>query len=217
MVATLTFTAPATLPAGEIVATDIAAELYMSRYAGEFYEWVRGAVIKMSPASLKHDALTLYLRYLLDIYFEFNAIGQAVSAPFVMRLEATHSFREPDVQVILNDNPGQLTDTAMIGPADVCIEVVSPESTARDYGDKFKEYETAGVREYWIIDPLRRDARFYQRQANELYTAIQTDERGDYQTALLPKLVLSVPTLWQDPLPTRRETMNAMEILFKAD
>ncbi|HEX3049258.1 MAG TPA: Uma2 family endonuclease [Aggregatilineaceae bacterium] len=217
MVATLTFTAPATLPAGEIVATDISVEMYMSHYAGEFHEWVRGAVIRMSPASLKHDALTLYLRYLLDIYFEFNPIGRAVSAPFVMRLDATRSFREPDVQIILNDNPGQLTDTAMIGPADICIEVVSPESTARDYGDKFKEYETAGVREYWIIDPLRRDTHFYQRQANELYTAVQPDENGDYRTGLLPKLVVSVATLWQAPLPTRRDTMNTIERLFKAE
>lgn len=217
MVATLTFAAPATLPAGEIVATDIAAEEYLAQYAGEFHEWVRGAVIKMSPATLKHDALTLYLRYMLDIYFEFNPIGQAVSAPFVMRIDSTHSFREPDVQVVLNDNPGQLTDTAMIGPADLCIEVVSPESTARDYGDKFKEYETAGVREYWIIDPLRRDARFYQRQADELYTAIHPNEVGEYRTSLLPGLVVSIPVLWQDQLPTRRETMQTIEKLFKVD
>jgi Uma2 family endonuclease len=217
MVATLTFPAPAILPAGEIVATDVSAETYMTQYAGDFHEWVRGAVIKMSPASLKHDALTLYLRYLLDLYFEFKPIGQAVSAPFVMRLATTGSFREPDVQVILNDNPGQLTDNAMIGPADLCIEVVSPESTARDYGDKFKEYESGGVREYWIIDPLRQDARFYHLQPEGLYAAVQPDENGEYRTSLLPEFVLSVPVFWQEQLPTRRETTQAMNERFKTD
>lgn len=217
MGALLTFSAPATLPAGQIVATDVAAEDYLAQYAGDFHEWVRGAVIKMSPASLQHDALTLYLRYLLDVYFEFNPIGQAVSAPFVMRTEATGSFREPDVQVILRTNPGDLTATAMIGPADLCIEVVSPESTARDYGDKFKEYETAGVREYWIIDPLREDARFYQWQASGLYAAAHPDAHGVYRTALLPGLALAVPTLWRDPLPTRRETMQAVQRQFEAE
>lgn len=92
----------------------------------------------------------------------------------------------------------------MIGLADLCIKVVSPESTARDYGDKCKGYKTAGVHEDWLIDPFRRDARFYHRQADELYTAVQPDENGDYRTALLPNLVLAIPVLWHDQLPTRR-------------
>ncbi len=217
MVGTLTFPAPATLPSGQIVATDITAEAYLARYAGEFHEWVRGVVIKMSPASLKHDALTLYLRLWLDVYFELKPIGRAVSAPFVMRLDATQSFREPDVQVILDDNSGDLTDTAMIGPADVCIEVVSPESTARDYGDKFKEYETAGVREYWIIDPLRRDARFYRQQTGDIFAPAHLDESGAYQTPLLPGLRLHIPTLWQDKLPTRIETVQAVQAMVEGE
>lgn len=214
MTTTLSISAPATLPAGAVIAADVSAEDYLAQYAGTFHEWVRGIVIKMSPASLQHDALTNYLRYLLDIYFELNPLGRAVSAPFVMRLEATRSFREPDVQVILNDNPGRLTDTAMQGPADICIEVVSPESASRDYGDKFVEYETAGVREYWLIDPLRREARFYRRQDNDLYASVLLDASGYYQTPLLPRLRLDVPSLWQPQLPTRMETVQVVQAMF---
>jgi Uma2 family endonuclease len=197
----LTIDTPTTLPSGQIVAAKVSIEEYLEQYAETHHEWVKGVVIKMTPVSLRHTLLVDYLRDLFRAYFELNPIGTVVGEPFMMRLEATDSYREPDLQIILNDNPGQLTDTAMIGPADICIEIVSPESATRDYGDKFVEYETVGVREYWIIDPLRRDARFYQRTADNLYTPIYPDDTSHYHTPLLPQLALHVPTLWQDQLP----------------
>jgi Uma2 family endonuclease len=188
-------------PAGEVVAAQVSAEEYMERYAADHYEWVKGVVIKMTPVSLKHDSLRHYLRQLLDAYFSLNPIGVVIGEPFVMRLETTDSYREPDLQVLLNTNPSKLTDTALLGPADICIEVVSPESVARDYGEKFEEYEKGGVGEYWIIDPAREVCHFYRLQESKLYTVCSPDEQGFYRTPRLPHLVLHIPTLWQEKLP----------------
>ncbi len=135
--ATLTIPAPAVLPAGTIVATGVSAEDYMQQYAATFHEWAEGVVLKTGLSSLRHTLLTQYLLQLLNAYFALSPAGRALTAPFVMQLDAIGRFREPDLQVVLNDNPGELTDSAMVGPADICIEVVSPESVARDYGDKF--------------------------------------------------------------------------------
>jgi Uma2 family endonuclease len=208
---------PVTLPAGEVVATGVSLEDYMAHYAETFHEWVKGAVIKMSPVSLQHTLLTKYLLYLLDAYFEINPIGRALHAPFVMRLEAAESSREPDLQVILKTNPGQLTATAMIGPADLCIEVISPESVARDYGEKFEEYEKAGVREYWIIDPLRQETSFHRLQDTGLYARAHLDPQDTYRTPLLPGLALHIPTLWADPLPGVLATAQAVQAMLKAE
>jgi Uma2 family endonuclease len=46
-------------------------------------------------------------------------------------------------------------------PADLAVEIVPTESRLRDRGQKLAEYEMGGVREYWIIDPERRQAAFY--------------------------------------------------------
>jgi Uma2 family endonuclease len=89
----------------------------------------------------------------------------------------------------------------MVGPADICIEVVSPESVARDYGDKFVEYEKAGVREYWIIDPLRQRCDFNRLDKSGVYAVVPLDETESYRTPLLRRLALHVPTLWLDELP----------------
>jgi Uma2 family endonuclease len=179
---------------------DISEEDYMRDYAESFHEWIEGVVIKMSPVSGKHDDITAYLRLVLDAYFALKPIGKVRSAPFVMRLKKPKSRREPDLQVILQDNPGKLEATYMDGAADICIEVVSPGTESADYGDKFKEYEKGGVREYWIIDPIREECRFHRLSDAKLYKQIIPDN-DYYATPLLPQFKFHIPTLWDDELP----------------
>ncbi len=189
---------PSTPTPGEAT---VSAEEYMEKYAHDFYEWVAGKVIPMTPVSDKHDTLARYVSFLFEAYFALKPIGRVKEAPFVLRLDAVNARREPDLMIILNDNPGQFTDTAMIGPADICIEIVSLESSARDYGRKFTEYEAAGVKEYWIFDPIRRESRFCRLNPEGRYQTQALDGDGNYQTPLLPGLKLHVATLWQEPLP----------------
>jgi len=178
----------------------VSAETYMEEYAEQHYEWVRGELIKMSPVSFTHDKIMKYLRYLIDTYFVLNPIGLTVIDPFVMRIDVTESRRQPDLQIILDTNPGELTETAMIGAADICIEIVSKGSVKIDYGDKLEEYEKAGVREYWIIDPDRRAALFYRLTDAGGYV-LQQVTNDIYETPLLERFRLHVPTLWTDDLP----------------
>lgn len=201
--------APSTVTQPETSA-NVSAEDYMEHYAAHFYEWVEGALVKMSPVSLDHDEIMYYLRQLLRIFFDFRPIGRIVGAPFVMSIPAIRVKREPDLQIILNDNPGKLMKTYMDGPADICIEVVSPESVERDHGVKFAEYEKGKVREYWIIDPIHQEGRFYRLNDDGLYVPHYVDEQSNYQTPLLPQFVLHVPTLWQTSLPAPRAVMDVV-------
>lgn len=212
--ATLTLSAPTVIPASEIVATGVSAEEYMAQYAETFHEWAEGVVVKMAPVSVRHTLLTQYLIQWLNAYFALNPMGKVFNGPFVMQMDAIGRFREPDLQVILNNNPGQLTDTAMIGAADICIEVVSPESVERDYGQKFLEYEKAGVREYWIIDPIRQRCDFNRLTQSGVYSVIAPDSTDHYRTPLLPKLALHVPTLWQEPLPDLLIIVQSVQTMF---
>lgn len=192
----------------------VSAEEYMAHYAHDFYEWDDGRLVKMAPIQLRHAKLVSYLQKLLEAYFTLRPIGDVVGEPFVMRLDSVKGYREPDLQVILHTNPGQFTPTAMIGPADICIEVVSPESGDRDYGKKFLEYEKAGVREYWIVDPIRKAARLNRLTPDGIYADISPDAEGDYETPLLPGLKLHVPTLWAEPLPDILQIVEAVRAML---
>ncbi len=188
--------------AGEIIATDVSLEDYMAHYAAQHCEWIEGAVIRMAPATLEHNDLLYYLYNLFSAYFELKPLGRVVGQPFVMRTEAfPNRRREPDLLIVLDSNPSELKDTYLDGPADICIEIVSSESAKRDHGEKFIEYEQGGVPEYWIIDPLRQEARLYRLNEAGVYTRQSEDGNDYYQTPALPGLLLHVPTLWQDKLP----------------
>ena len=205
---------PNAADARTLTAQEVSFEEYMERYAAHFYEWVGGKVIKMTPVSLRHTLLAQYLFKLLDHYLGYRAVGIVLLAPFPMRVKEQEIVREPDVQVLLQEHMDRLTNTAIVGAADICIEVVSPESVTRDYGEKFEEYEKIGVREYWIVDPLREQAIFYRLTDQGVYSAVTADAEGNYRSPLLPEFTLHVPTLWQDPLPSAPQVAEAVRAML---
>ncbi|MCU0513148.1 MAG: Uma2 family endonuclease [Anaerolineae bacterium] len=196
-----------------ILAANVSAEVYMEKYAEPGCEWVAGVVYKMAPVGLRHENIRDYLRDLLRIYFAFNPIGQVRGEPFVMRLPAVPECRrEPDLLVVLHNNDkARLTETFLDGPADICIEVVSPGSVSVDHGEKFSEYEKGGVTEYWIVDPLRDECRFYRLNEHNIYVRQPEDAQGNYTTAQLPGLRLNVAALWEARLPNPVEVVAQVQ------
>ncbi len=194
--------------------THVSEQDYLDHYAERHYEWVRGELIKISPATRRHEQIVFYLNTLLKSYFEIRGGGEAIGAPFILRLASVGAYREPDIMVVLEGNPGTLNETVMQGPPDICIEVVSDESTSCAYGTKFAEYEKGGVREYWLIDPARQLARFHRLAEGGIYRAVPP--AGTYTTPLLHGLVVDVPTLWQEKLPGPGAVVRAIADMLNA-
>lgn len=199
---------------GEVIATGVTFEEYMDKYAGDFCELVAGEVIKMSPVTAEHVLLCAFLFNLFQSYFALRPIGKVMAAPFVMKLPTSKPKREPDLQIILDSNPAELTSTYLDGPADICIEVVSPGSLHVDRGQKFTEYEKGGVKEYWMFDPIHRESLFYRLNSEGVYIPQRSDQDGNYRTPALPNFVLHIPTLWECPLPNPGETFDLVKAML---
>jgi Uma2 family endonuclease len=124
-----------------------------------------------------------------------------------MRLPARPSGREPDVLFVAKQHADRVRSTWIDGPADLVVEIVSPESAARDWETKRAEYAAAGIPEYWVLDRDRQDAAFFQLGADGRYTraAVGTDGTdgtdGVYHSKVLPGFWLRVEWLWQFPTP----------------
>lgn len=161
-------------------------------------EWVGGEVIMVSPASTRHQQLAGFLEKVIGLYVEQRGLGQVLSAPFQMKLE---QGREPDLLFIASAHLERLRGTYLDGPADLVVEIVSPESVGRDRGEKFYEYARGGVREYWLIDPQIEWADFY-RLEGERYRPAFSSDRGTYHAGILPDFWIRVEWLWQEQLPS---------------
>ena len=175
-----------------------------------YAEWVDGEVEIMSPASRKHQKLALYLGRLLS-EFEERGDGEVYLAPFQMKLANVRRGREPDVLFIVENNLTNLQNNYMDGPADLAIEIVSPESVLRDRGTKYAEYEAGGVREYWVLDPEVKRADFFVLDDEGRYQRAQPDSAGRYRSAVLPGFWINLDWLWQSPLPPVRQVLKEWE------
>lgn len=180
---------------------------------GTHVEWVDGEVITMSPASQRHQLIVNFLVSLLQHFVESRQLGLVLSAPFQMRLTTRPSGREPDVLFVSREHLGQLKDSYLEGPADLAVEIISPESRARDRGDKYYEYEQAGVREYWLIDPQRKQAEFYLLGDDGIYRLAAVGNDGIFHSRVLDGLYLRVEWLWQEPLPTLLSVLKEWKIV----
>ena len=70
-----------------------------------------------------------------------------------------HYSSHVDISVICD--PDKLTDRGCCGAPDLIFEIVSPSSRKLDYGIKNVIYSQAGVREYWVVDPVKERVTVY--------------------------------------------------------
>jgi Uma2 family endonuclease len=152
----------------------------------------------------------IFLTRVIGDFLERHQLGLLLVAPFLMRLPHRPSGREPDIMFIANEHADRVQNTYIDGPADLVIEIVSPDSEVRDRGEKFVEYETAGIPEYWVIDHRRRQAYFYQLNAEAAYDLIPIEADGIYRSAVLRGFWLRPDWLWQQPLPPVGEIVRQL-------
>ena len=93
-------------------------------------------------------------------------------------------------------------------PRALAIEIVSPESVARDYVQKRTIYEQAGVREYWIIDPDERRTTFLSLREGG-YVEVSPVEHV-FRSEVLPGFHLDVRWLWAVPRPLAYDVLRQL-------
>ncbi|HEY83894.1 MAG TPA: Uma2 family endonuclease [Chloroflexi bacterium] len=185
---------------------------FLQKYTGVHAEWVDGEVIELMTASDKHQDIVRWLIAVLSLFVETNNLGWLRPAPFNMKMPHINRGREPDVLFVCQERLHIVQSSHLSDAADMVIEIVSPESVGRDRGEKFVEYEAAGVREYWLIDPDRQQAEFYYLADDERYRLLPTAD-GVFRSQVLPHFWIKVAWLWQEPLPKVLDVARKLELL----
>jgi len=171
------------------------------RWAGDdtHAEWVDGKVVPMSPVSDVHADVKGFLLALIRHFVEAGRLGVVRDEPFQMKTGPRLPGRSPDVAFVSARRRRQMKATYLAGPADLVVEIISPESRTRDRGEKFFEYEKGGVREYWLVDPERRQAEFHRLGSRGAYQPIPVGSDGVFRSVVLKGLWLKVDWLWKRP------------------
>lgn len=102
-------------------------------------EWVDNKVVFISPVSSEHSRVTLFLAAILGFYIDRKKSGVLLVEPFQMKIGPDLPGRSPDLLFVATQNHARLQKVFLNGPADLVVEVISPESRKRDRGEKFYE------------------------------------------------------------------------------
>lgn len=152
----------------------------------EHVELIDGVLYDMAPPNRFHQKISMRLGNHIENYInENNGDCEVYAAPFGVQLseDDESTIVEPDISVICDKN--KLTDKGCVGAPDWIIEIVSPSNPAHDYIRKLKLYLRAGVREYWIVDPLTSDVTVYDLSDKapipEYYSFDDTVKAGIYK------------------------------------
>jgi Uma2 family endonuclease len=174
-------------------------------------EWVGGEVILMSPESFESVDLGGWLNAVLRGFVEHHDLGRLIGRDFMVRLPRQRRRRVPDLLFLAKGRLDLLRPTFLDGAPDLIIELVSPDSQTRDRRDKYDEYQRAGVREYWIIDPAAHHAEAYALGKNTRFRRIEEID-GKLASAALPGFYLRPDWLRRPKLPAVAKLLRELGI-----
>ncbi len=151
------------------------SEQYWNLPDGQRAELIDGRLYAMAPPSRIHQEIITGLVSAIHSHIKKNnGPCKVYPAPFAVNLDAEDkNWVEPDISIICD--PDKLTDRGCEGAPDWIIEIISPGSRRMDYLTKHILYANAGVREYWIVDPMKKHTTIYQFEKDDAPAIIDFD------------------------------------------
>ncbi len=133
-------------------------------------ELIDGQIYFQATPSRIHQEMLSFLHVAIYQYIKSKAgLYKVYPAPFAVKLWSDKTtIVEPDISVICN--PDNLTDAGCTGAPDWIIEITSPSNSSHDYVRKLNLYAEAGVKEYWIVNPINQTIYVYQFEEGKFNT-----------------------------------------------
>ncbi|HLG13351.1 MAG TPA: Uma2 family endonuclease [Blastocatellia bacterium] len=160
---------------------------------GNRYEIIEGELLVSRSPSLTHQSVSINLVLVLTGYLSQSPIGRIWTTPGVILSEFSAVI--PDLAFVSNERLSQIASSERItGPPDLMIEIVSPgaENERRDRIAKRQLYGRYGVREYWVVDPIKRRIEVFCLDGQALNLRAAYSEQDELTSSVLPGFACKV-------------------------
>ena len=174
---------------------------YLTWQFDERVELIKGFIRKMRPApNRKHQHLVGSLYLLLHKSNNFKNCKIYLS-PFDVRLPIPSKKKDttvvqPDLCIICDES--KLDDQGCNGAPDLIVEILSPFNTKHDLDTKFRLYEEAGVKEYWIVQPTDQNILVYYLVDNKYYGSKPFVTEEFIESKVFPDLKINVSDVFEN-------------------
>lgn len=175
----------------------IEAFYQMREASDQLLEYIDG-IVYMSPSpSTKHQRISMRLSSALFAFLQDKPC-EVFTAPFDIELKRDeipeNKMIIPDLSVIC-DKTG-LTEQKYVGVPTVIVEILSPSNQSHDLVTKLNLYMQYGVKEYWIVNPIRDGILIYTLNHNGEYELNVLQAAGTASSSVLNGFAVSLNDLF---------------------
>jgi Uma2 family endonuclease len=188
-------TAAARTKAGRTFMTT--AEYLALPSGGRYTELIYGEIVMSPTPAFGHQVLVYCLVDLLTRWTRRNQLG-SVTFHLDMVLDIRKALvRAPDIVFLAAANEGRLRRGRIYGPADLCVEVLSPSDRPILQKRRFADYERYGVPWYWIVRPGGTSPSIEEYELVDGKYHCRSEISGDawFTPGLFPGLTFRLPPM----------------------
>jgi Uma2 family endonuclease len=198
-----------------IIAENITFAEYSRDFNDQRVEWILGFVIQIPSKTIYHQRILGTLLTLMGLFVGSHKLGEMMLGPFTMYVGDDKPAREPDLLFIAEERRHLFGYNYFAGAADLVIEIVDPESIRRDRILKLREYEAAGVREYWIIDHLTSEFLVHVPNENGRFQLLPHSAEGKIVSSVIPGFNIHPDILWHEELSEGENLLAMIQAMLK--
>ena len=164
---------------------------------GNRYQVINGELV-MAPSPLPlHQIVSGELFLSIGNYVKDKKLGMVFSAPLDVVLSEDNVL-QPDILFISKERQQIITDKNIAGAPDLVIEILSPATAYYDLFDKKEIYQKFGVKEYWIVDPMRRWMELYHLQKGQFELIQHLEKTGSVKSRVLQNFKLNLEEIFKE-------------------
>lgn len=116
------------------------------------YELLNGEISVAATPTWKHQLTVFEIAQTLSNWVRSHSLGVVQIAPLDVILDERNVV-QPDVIFVRSVDLANVQNGRFHGTPPLVVEVISPTSRGRDNVQKTQRYASAGIAEYWIVDP----------------------------------------------------------------
>jgi Uma2 family endonuclease len=169
---------------------------------------IDGVIYMASPENTDANELFMWLSGLMHDFAEYNDLGKVYGSRVALRLDSKNS-PEPDIAFVKKEHLSRIERGGIAGPADLAVEIVSPDSVERDYDQKRRQFERFGITEYWIVDEELQKFTLLRLGRKGKYREVKP-QKGILRSEVLQGFWLRPEWVWQNPRPKKMDVLSQL-------
>jgi Uma2 family endonuclease len=151
---------------------------YLKWQFEERLELFRGKIFQLSAPNTKHQDISGNIFVPIALFLKKKPC-KVFAAPFDVRLPVKNKTKDNEVTTVVQPDICVICDETKIdsrgccGAPDLIVEILSPGNSKKEVRLKYELYEEAGVKEYWIINPVEENVVVFILNDNGKFSGLK--------------------------------------------